>query len=255
MNDDETLSLRTLVTTVAAAVDAYTPPVLTIADHEVQVPQVFALAAIHRMTDFLQSELVLSLNDRNSTTRPLGRTIVELWLNTNELLLDPEAAMDRLEAEDITARGQLQHGFETIWNRYEKVRDEGIDLRDPNFERAEGQRSNIETLSMRVAQLRKDQGLGSGGLAELNYQMTYRRDSVEDLHVTMDHLFRYLNFDEGVVTFLRTPDIHDTNALRGPLAIREDAQLVVDALGLYLKVSGQDGIIEDLKVFLGSPQD
>jgi hypothetical protein len=222
---------------------------------EGQVSQVLALAALRRMTELLRSELVLSSQDLDSTTRPLGRIIVELWLNANELLLDPETATDRLVAEHRTSLAQLQHGFGVLWERYEKEREDGIDLRDPNFERAEGQRSNVETLSMRVAQLRQEHGLGSGGLAELNYQLNYRRDSIEDVHVTLDQLFRYIRPEGAIIQLLRHPDEDDTHDFRGPDAIRSDAVLVADILGLFLRISGQVDALDDLKAFLIASSD
>jgi hypothetical protein len=246
-------SLETIVRRVVTAVDDYTPASLSASTSEDHGPLVLALAATQRMADLLHAELTLSQDGRDSTTRPLGRTIVELWLNANELLLDPDAAIGRLFAEDAKTQSQVQHGFGVFWDRFEKHRDGGIDLRDPHFERGEGQPSNVETLSMRVSKLRKDRGFGNGGLAELNYQMTYRRDSIEDVHVTLDHLFRYIRPERDAVQILRRPDEDDIHGFRGPDAIREDAQLTSDILGVYLITTGQVERFEELKTFLMWP--
>lgn len=245
--------LEAIVLRVITAVDVYTPASLSASTGEDHASLVLALAAIQRMADLLHAELVLSQDGRNSTTRPLGRTIIELWLNVNELLLDPDAAVERLFTEDAKTQSQVQHGFGVIWDRYEKHRDGGIDLRDPHFERGEGQPSNVETLSMRVSRLRKDRGFGNGGLAELNYQMTYRRDSIQDVHVTLDHLFRYIRPESGAVQILRHPDEDDIHGFRGPDAIREDALLTSDILGVYLITTGQGERFEELKSFLQWP--
>jgi hypothetical protein len=205
------------------------------------------------MADLLRAELELSSLGLDSSTRVLGRTIVELWLNANEFLLDPESAIARLELEHVTVHAQIQHGFAEIWERLERQREGGIDLRDPEFERGEGQRANVENLARRVATLREKRGLGGGAVAHIQYQMVYRRDSIEDVHVTMDHLFRYLLPEGGVLQLLRIPGPEDTNEFRGPHSVRQDAQLLADILGVYLEVSGQGDQLDDLKEFVGSP--
>jgi hypothetical protein len=89
------------------------------------------------MADLLKGEMVLTDGNEFSGIRNLGRTNLELWLNANELLLDPEAAWDRVVKEDAKSQSQLQDDFAKIWDRYEAIRQDGIDLRDPAFEREE----------------------------------------------------------------------------------------------------------------------
>jgi|GEM_PF-5946122 len=245
--------LEAIVLRVVSAIDIYTPAALSTSAAEENGSLVLALAAIHRMADLLRAELLLSMSGRNSATRSLGRTVIELWLNANELLLDPDSAMERLFAEDVKIQAQVQHGLGVMWDRYEKLLDGGIDLRDPNFERGEGQRSNVETLSSRVSQLRKDRGFGNGGLAEFNYQMTYRRDSIEDIHVTLYQLFRYIRPSQEGIEILRQPGDGDTYEFRGPESVRADAQLTSDVLGVYLITTNQSERIEELKAFLRWP--
>jgi hypothetical protein len=246
-------SLETMVQRVVTAIDVYTPSVLSNTFSEENGPQVLALAALHRMGDLLEGELILSKNGRDSATRLLGRTLTELWLNLNELLLDPNAALGRLFAEDASVQSQVQHGLGVMWDRYEKYLDGSSDLRDPNFQRAAGQKSNVEALSIRVAQLRKERGFGGGGLAEYNYQMTFRRDSINDVHVTLYQLFRHIRTTPDGIEILRQPGREDNNGLRGPEAILNDAQLTSDAIGIYLLATGQKLRLKDLKDFLAWP--
>ena len=253
MANFQEFSLESIVLRVVAAVDAFTPTVLTEGALGNQTGQILALAALQRMADLLQSELELFRAGKISTTRSLARTITDLWLNGNQLLLDPEVAVERLLAEDTIVNNQLQHGANVLWQRYEKHREDGVDARNPEFERESGQRPNLENLSMTVAKLRKQRGLGDRGLAEYNYQWTYRRDSSQDVHATLEHLFRYVRPDNGVIQILRTPDPDDVSVFRGPEAIRQDAQLISDLLGIYLRVSGQDAAFDRLVVFLNSP--
>jgi hypothetical protein len=95
------------------------------------------------------------------------------------------------------------------------------------------------TGSARIVSLRTALGFESGALPDVLYQMTYRKDSIEDVHVTMDLLFRYIDYDGDAIRLLPQPSAEDTNEFRGPRAILQDARLVADALGLCTQAARQ----------------
>lgn len=180
-------------------------------------------------------------------TRPLGRPVIELWLYANDLLLDGEAALERLLAEDAGHQSRLEHGRKLIWERLESKRPGGIDPRDPNFLRREKSDPNIEVLSQRVNALRQSRGMG-GGVAEVRYQQQYRMDSTEDIHVSIDQLFRYMEPVEGKFRILRRPieDV-DVTPFRGLDSVLDDARILADVLGVYLEVVDRESDVEKLK--------
>lgn len=119
--------MEAIVSEVLQAVDDYVPDVLAFDDAD--APLAFALSAIRRMADLVDAELTLALAERHSVTRTLGRPVIELWLYANDLLLDGEAALDRLFAEDAGHQSRLEHGRQMVWDHLESKRAGGIDPR------------------------------------------------------------------------------------------------------------------------------
>ena len=119
--------MEAIVSEVLQAVDDYVPDVLAFDDAD--APLAFALSAIRRMADLVDAELTLALAERHSVTRTLGRPVIELWLYANDLLLDGEAALDRLFAEDAGHQVRLEHGRQMVWDHLESKRAGGIDPR------------------------------------------------------------------------------------------------------------------------------
>ena len=237
--------MEAIVSEVLQAVDDYVPDVLAFDDAD--APLAFALSAIRRMADLVDAELTLALAERHSVTRTLGRPVIELWLYANDLLLDGEAALDRLFAEDAGHQSRLEHGRQMVWDHLESKRAGGIDPRDPNFVRKERSDPNIEVLSQRVRSLRESRGLG-GGIAEVRYQQQNRMDSNEDIHVSVDHLFRYMEPIAGSFRILSRPlNELDITPFRGIDSVLDDARLLVDALGVYLEIAGRHSELEELK--------
>lgn len=187
--------------------------------------------------------------------RNLGRTIIEMWLYANELLLDPDQGAERFFGEDALAQAREQDGLMKLWERYESKREGGKLLADPEFERGDVVRPSVEALAQRVVELRKAAGLGDGALADLQYQYAYRRDSAQDVHVTLDHLFRYMDFEEGFAMLLKRPGDEDNTAFRGPKSLLEDARMLADALGLYLSVTKQDEQLAKFRSLVASSLD
>lgn len=157
------------IRSVLAAVDDYVPTELPFDDSSTATP--FALAAMRRMADLIDSQLCLGLEDRLSVSRVLGRSVIELWLYANEPLLNGEEALDRLFDEDADQQARLEHGRRKVWERLESRRENGVMLHDPNFVAHERVRPDVESLGIRVRALREERGIG-GGIAEARYQCT-----------------------------------------------------------------------------------
>ena len=109
-------------------------------------------------------------------------------------------------------------------------------------------KTNIEALAVRVRQLREGRGLG-GGIAEVHYELTYRWDSAQDVHVGVDLLFRYLVLDQGdQAEVLKEPDTdQDINPFRGWDSLYEDTRLLADILGLYLELAEHHDELKELR--------
>lgn len=245
-------SLKRIVLGVLNAVGEYVPDEVEWSQEN--PPIVFALASLRRMADLLDAELTLALLERHSVTRVLGRSILEHWLNANELLLDGDSAIDRLWLEEADHQHRLERGRELIWERVEEVRNRGLDLRNPEHQQRDRQSPNLADVALRVRELRKQRDFG-GDIDEVSYELNYRWDSVQDVHATIDVIFRYLELDTTVVKILRQPNPDDVTALRGPLSVRQDALLVADVLGIYLDVVDRADDLARLRVSLGPRPD
>jgi hypothetical protein len=239
--------IEQLVNRVVAAVDGLMPRAAPDSGAEY-----LALAAIRRLADLVASELALLMAGRWSTSRIIGRSSLEAWLWINYLLLEPELALDRIFAEDAGQQGKLEYGRGQVWERLESKRSDGIDLRMGIAKTPDARRANVEELAVLVADARAVRGLG-GGKAIVDYQLIYRRDSVEDVHFGFSVAGRYCT-NRAVPS--AQPDVDsDGSAFRGPRAVRESALLLSDALGIYLTVKDRTEDLERLKAKLGAPLD
>ena len=249
-NDQRIRRLERIVGAVLAAADDYLSGKVPL--DESTKALVFALAAIRRMADLIEAELSLAGRGRHSVTRVIGRSVIELWLYANDLLLDGDEALDRLFGEDAGHRSRLEHGRRMVWERLESRRPGGIDLQDPAFVRGERIDPNIEVLAQRVHSLREARGIG-GSIAEVRYQLQYRWDSAQDVHVTVDLLFKDMELDPDEARILRRPlDELDLTPFRGPDSVHDDARLLADILGVYLKMADRESDLERLKAQLAA---
>lgn len=210
--------------------------------------QAFGAAAVRHAANLLATELELGRAGRWDVTRLVGRAIFEAWLWANLLLLDGDAAIERLLGEDTSRQGSLDYGRGQIWQRLESLRPGGIDLRGPTSVpwEAHALKPNVEELATSVRAVRERQGLG-GGISEVGYQLAYRWESVHDVHVGLDVLMRYISTVASGVEVSIRPGPEDVNQFRGPESLYQDAHLVSDALGVYLSKTGQEETLEDVK--------
>ena len=237
-----------IIRSVLAAVDDYLPTELPF--DETNAATILALAAIRRMADLVDAQLRLALQDRHSVTRVLGRSVIELWLSANELLLNDQDGLTRLFGEDADQQARLEHGRRMVWDRLESRREDGIKLHDPNFVAGKRMRPNIEALAIRVRALREERGVG-GGIAEVRYEVDYRYDSAHDVHVGVDLLFRYLVLDEdNPAHILKEPAAEDTGPLRGWESVYNDTRLLADVLGLYMDLADRHDELVELRSHL-----
>ena len=194
------------------------------------------VAAIRHGSNLLGGELDLVSADRWSLTRVLGRQITEAWLWANALFLDPTHAFDLLMLADAKQLFLREKGAKEIWEKLEKHRAGGIDLRNPSSVPPEG-RQDLAALADDVHRLREASGL-KGGIAVVSYQMHYRWESSRDVHVTFELLGRYLDIDKpGTVRSVPGPD--DVESFRGPESLHRDTSLIADAVAVYLHATGQ----------------
>jgi hypothetical protein len=213
--------------------------------------EILALAAIRRLADLVASECALVVVGRLSTSRVIGRSSIEAWLWVNYLLLEPEAAVDRLLAEDAGQQWRLEHGRIHIWDQLESKRPGGIDLRMHIAKSDDARPPKVEQLAGLVANARATRGFGYGKPL-VDYQLTYRRDSIEDVHFGLAVAGRYFA-DNGLLPLPQPEAGRDASAFRGPQAIRESAALLSDALGVYLTVKGRTDEFERLKTEMSTP--
>jgi hypothetical protein len=196
------------------------------------------IAAIRHGSNLLGGELELASANRWSLTRVLGRQITESWLWANALLLDSEAAFDRLMLADGKQQYLRNKGFTKIWDTLESRRPGGLDLRDPSSVPAKGEHVDLGALAEDVQRLREASGL-QGGVAVVSYELQYRLESREDVHVTFDLLGRYIDHSKSRGNVLAMPGVDDINDFRGPESLNLDAGLIADVIGVYLHATGQ----------------
>lgn len=191
------------------------------------VPQAFAFAAMHRCGDLLKGELELCRLGHHSITRVLGRALNEMWLRANHLLLCGFEAIEWLGLEDEWQQGLVERGHRILWDEVERFQSSQVDLSDPDFARRPFRAANLEALSNRVRDLRKEAGFDSE-VATVQYQMHYRWDSARDVHSGVGVIARYLKVDTPKVFVLSMPGLEDVTEMRGPSSVHWDAQLVAD---------------------------
>jgi hypothetical protein len=241
-------SLRTIVGGVLDIVDAYLP--VNFASDKTELGHVFGVAAVRHAANLLAGERDLAIADHWPLTRLLGRALTEAWLWANVLLLGGDAAVPRLFGEDANHKYRLEKGRGRLWDRLESLRTDGVDLRGMTTVPSTGLRPDIAELARQARALREEHGLG-GGIAEVAYEMIYRWESVHDVHVGLALLIRYVgDFSPEGATVRRQPGQEDVDAFRGPDALRHDAMLVADAVGVYLVAAGSAENLEHAKAML-----
>jgi hypothetical protein len=234
---------RTIIENLLRAVDDHLP--VTVAEGG-SAANPLGVAAVRHAANLLSGELVLAEADLWSLTRLLGRAIVEAWLWANLLFLVGDDAVTRLLAEAADHDRRLEAGRRDIWERLESKRPGGIDLRNATLSSLPEPPtpSQIEDLARKVRAARDARGLG-GGLAEINYQLGYRWDTVNDVHVGLDVLARYRR-DRAEILRVPSPD-EDITPFRGPESLHHDTKMVADALGIYLTVTDQTSALDEAK--------
>lgn len=240
------------VARVLAVVDTYLPSTFEADADPSVLGTMLGVAAVRHAANLLGGEAELGAAGRWSVTRLLGRAVTESWLWANLLFLDGDAAVEQLIAEDVNHQHRLKLGHEAIWDRLESKRPGGVDLRTATqVPSGDWTHPNIRDRAQRVRVVREEHGLG-GGIADVAYEMIYRYESTHDVHIGFDLLGRYLgDFSASRGTVVAQPGPEDIDAFRGPEALLQDARLVADAVGVYLKAYGRATELDAAKAAFG----
>lgn len=210
-----------------------------IALEQSRIGDVFGCAAVRRLADLLRAETALARSDNTATSRVIGRAAIETWLWALYLLLDPDAAVDRLVAESEGHHRRRLIGINRLWERIASLRSSDLDEPSPAPSRAGTADPDIRQLAEATADAMRRHGY-NGDRPDGKYHNEYRWDSMYDAHPSFDLLMRYFELDEsrGNATIFRTAQPRDDDARRGVGGAFDTARLLLEALGVYSRTRG-----------------